>query len=121
MVPANEADPDRRAEIERGLLTATEERGGNSYREQIERQRASRPSSDGRATRTCASTARASIWGRCPSRPAGSSAASETSYPRMLEPELRRTLGIGFGGLDAPSCPASSGRPGLTGISPAQG
>ena len=96
VVQANEADPDRRAAIERALLTATDEELGSHYRERIERQHA------------CATelgwTSYADMCEHCKGIDlralAGQTAAfaydSAESYPRLLDPELRRTLGIGF-------------------------
>ena len=96
VVQANEADPGRRAEIERALLTATDELLGSHYRERIERQHA------------CATElgwpSYADMCEHCKGIDlhalAGQTAAftrdSAASYPRVLEPELRRTLGIGF-------------------------
>jgi hypothetical protein len=99
VVQANEADPGRRAEIERAVLTATEEALGSHYRERLERQHA------------CATelgwASYADMCEHCKGIDlralAGQTAAfahdSAGSYPRVLEPELRRTLGIGFGEL----------------------
>ena len=99
VVQANEADPGRRAEIERAILTATDDGLGSHYRERIEHQHA------------CATElgwpSYADMCEHCKGIDlralAGQTAAfahdSAESYPRVLEPELRRTLGIGFGEL----------------------
>jgi len=96
VVQANEADPDRRGEIERALLAATAEPLGPHYRERIERQHA------------CATelgwASYADMCGHCKGidlqalarQTAAFTQDSADSYPRILDPQLRRTLGIGF-------------------------
>jgi hypothetical protein len=113
VVQANAADPVRRAEIERALLTATDEGLGSHYRERIERQHA------------CATelgwTSYAAMCEHCKGIDlralAGQTATfahdSAGSYPRVLEPELLRTLGIGFAELRRSDLPRFFRAPGL--------
>ena len=99
VVQANEADPGRRAEIERALLTATDEGLGSHYRERIERQHACATELGWSSYAAMCEHCKGIDLGGLSEQTAAFSAASETSYPRMLEPELRRTLGIGFAEL----------------------
>jgi len=99
VVQANEADAGRRNEIEAALLTATRERLGPHHRELIERQHAC-ATELGWASYAdmCAYLKRIDLRALS-TQTAAFADASATTYPRVLEPELRRTLGIGLDDL----------------------
>jgi hypothetical protein len=93
---ANEPDAERRAEIERAVLAATREDLGAYYQELIESQHA--------CARELGWASYADMCAHCKGidlkalseQTAAFSAASAASYPQILDPELRRTLGIGL-------------------------
>jgi hypothetical protein len=96
VVQANEADAGRRGQIEEAVLSATESELGPLHRELIDRQH-ERASELGWASYAdmcsdCKGVDLAALSGQT----AAFSAASASVYPRVLEPELRRTLGIGL-------------------------
>ena len=94
VVQANEADAERRAEIEAALLAATRDPLGPHHRELIERQHAC-ATELGWASYAdmCAHLKRIDLRALS-TQTAAFADASAQSYPRVLEPELRRTLGI---------------------------
>ena len=93
---ANEPDAERRAEIERAVLAATRADLGPHYQELIESQHA--------CARELGWASYADMCAHCKGidlkalseQTAAFSAASAASYPQILDPELRRTLGIGL-------------------------
>ena len=93
---ANEPDAERRAEIERAVLAATRDDLGPHYQELIESQHA--------CARELGWASYADMCAHCKGidlkalseQTAAFSAASAASYPQILDPELRRTLGIGL-------------------------
>jgi hypothetical protein len=99
VVQANEADPGRRVEIERALLTATDERLGPHYRERIERQHACATELGWANYADMCEHCKGIDLHALAVQTAAFTRDSAASYPRLLEPELRRTLGIGFGDL----------------------
>jgi len=94
VVQANEADAARRAEIEAALLAATRDQLGPHHRELIERQHAC-ATELGWASYAdmCAYLKRIDLRALS-TQTAAFADASAPSYPQVLEPELRRTLGI---------------------------
>jgi len=93
---ANEPDAGRRAEIERAVLAATREHLGPHYRELIESQHACALELGWASyADMCAHCKRIDLWALS-EQTAAFSAASEASYPQIVDPELRRTLGIGL-------------------------
>ena len=99
VVQANAADPGRRVEIERALLAATDEQLGRLHRERIERQHACATELGWASYADMCEHCKGIDLRSLSEQTAAFSAASASSYSRMLEPELRRTLGIGFGEL----------------------
>jgi len=97
VVQASEADPGRRAEIERALLTATDERLGSHYRERIERQHACAAELGWSSYATRASTAPATC-GRGRSRPICARTCASGSGRRGSS---RARLGTSCGGCGA--------------------
>jgi len=97
MAQANEPDPGRRAEIERALLTATDEGLGSHYRERIERQHACATELGWASYADMCAHCKGIDLTALSEQTAAFARDSADSYPRVLEPELRRTLGIGFG------------------------
>jgi len=96
VVQANEADGGRRAEIEAALLTATRERLGPHHRELIERQHACATELGWPSyAEMCAHLKRIDLRALS-TQTAAFADASGPSYVELLEPELRRTLGIGL-------------------------
>jgi len=94
VVQANEADADRRAEIEAALLAATRERLGPRHRELIECQHACATDLGWASyAAMCAYLKRIDLEALSGQTAAFSRASAQT-YPRVLGPELRRTLGI---------------------------
>ena len=99
VVQANEADPGRRAEIERALLTATDKQLGSHYRERIERQHACATDLGWSSYADMCEHCKGIDLGALAGQTAAFTRDSAEWYPRLLEPELRSTLGIGFGEL----------------------
>ncbi len=99
VVQANEADASRRAAIEAALLAATRDPLGPHHRELIERQHAC-ATELGWASYAdmCAHLKRIDLRALS-TQTAAFADASAPSYPRILEPELRRTLGIDMSAL----------------------
>ena len=96
VVQANEADAGRRAEIERALLAATDEQLARYHRELIERQHACAVELGWASYVDMCEHCKGIDLRALSEQTAAFAAASASSYPRMLEPELRRTLGIGM-------------------------
>lgn len=93
---ANEADAGRRAEIERALLAATEQQLGRHHRELIERQHACAVELGWASYVDMCEHCKGIALRALSEQTAAFADASASSYPRVLEPELRRTLGIGM-------------------------
>jgi hypothetical protein len=96
---ANEADPDGRAELEQARLAATAEKLGPLYRELIEGQHARAEELGWRTYREMCEQCKALDLVALGGQTAAFSAATEESYPRMVEPALRRTIGVGLSDL----------------------
>jgi hypothetical protein len=96
---ANEPDGERRALIEASRLRLTDEELNPLYRELIERQHASaRELGYGSYAGLCAECKSVDL-ARLGTQTAAFSAATESVLGSVLDPELRRTLGIGLGEL----------------------
>jgi hypothetical protein len=93
---ANEADAGRRAEIERALLAATDEQLGRHHRELIERQHACAVELGWASYVDMCEHCKGIDLRALSEQTAAFADASASSYPRVLAPELRRTLGIGM-------------------------
>jgi hypothetical protein len=93
---ANEPDAGRRAGIERALLLATDEQLARYHRELIERQHACAVELGWASYVDMCEHCKGIDLRALSEQTAAFAAASASSYPRMLEPELRRTLGIGM-------------------------
>ncbi len=93
---ANEADAGRRAEIERALLAATDEHLGRHHRELIERQHACAVELGWASYVDMCEHCKGIDLRALSEQTAAFANASASSYPRVLEPELRRTLGVGM-------------------------
>ena len=96
MAQANEPDAERRAEIERAVLAATREHLGPHYQELIESQHACALELGWASyADMCAHCKRIDLRALS-EQTAAFSAASAASYRQIVDPELRRTLGIGL-------------------------
>jgi hypothetical protein len=93
---ANEPDAGRRAEIERALLVATDEQLGRHYRELIERQHDCAVELGWASYVEMCEHCKGIDLTALSEQTAAFAQASAPSYPRVLDPELRRTLGIGI-------------------------
>jgi hypothetical protein len=96
---ANEADAGRRAEIERAVLAATRDQLGPHYRELVECQHACATELGWASYEEMCAHCKGIDLRALAEQTAAFSAASAASYPRILDPELRRTLGIGLDAL----------------------
>lgn len=96
VVQANEADAATRAEIEHALLAAITDPLGPRYRELIERQHACAAELGWSSYADMCEECKGVDLTHLARQTADFAAATATSYPRVLEPELRRTLGIGL-------------------------
>jgi hypothetical protein len=113
VVQANEADPGRRVEIERAVLTATDEGLGSHYRERIERQHACAAELGWASYAAMCEHCKGIDLRALAGQTATFAQDSAGSYPSVLEPELRRTLGIGFAELRRADFPRFFRAPGL--------
>jgi hypothetical protein len=99
VLQANEPDAERRAEIERARLQATQAHLGPLYRELVERQHAiARELGYASYRELCAECKELDLPG-LHAQTAAFSADTDHSYAPVLEPQLQRTLGIGIGEL----------------------
>jgi hypothetical protein len=96
VLQANEPAADRRAEIEQGRLLATDEQLNPLYRELIERQHAIAQELGYASYRDLCAQCKALDLPALHAQTAAFSAHTASSYGSVLEPELRRTLGIGI-------------------------
>jgi hypothetical protein len=99
VLQANEPDAERRADIEAGLLAATEEQLGPFHRELIERQHACAIELGWNSYADMCEHCKGIDLRALSEQTAAFARDSDASYPRVLEPELRRTLGIGMSEL----------------------
>lgn len=99
VVQANEPDAGRRASIEAGLLAATEEQLGPFQRELIERQHACATALGWNSYADMCEHCKGIDLRALSEQTSAFARNSAASYPRVLEPELRRTLGIGMSEL----------------------
>jgi len=99
VIQANEPDVGRRAEIEAGLLAATEQPLGPFHRELIERQHACATELGWHSYADMCEHCKRIDLRALSEQTAAFSRDSAESYPRVLEPELRRTLGFGMSEL----------------------
>jgi hypothetical protein len=113
VVQANAADPSRRAEIERAVLTATDEGLGGHYRERIERQHACATELGWSSYAAMCEHCKGIDLRALAEQTATFAHDSAGSYPHVLEPELRRTLEIGFAELRRSDLPHFFRAPGL--------
>jgi len=91
---ANEPDAGKRAEIEAALLAATDEKLGPFHRELIERQHACATELGWNSYVDMCEHCKGIDLRALSEQTAAFARNSAASYPRVLEPELRRTLGI---------------------------
>jgi hypothetical protein len=96
---ANEADAGRRAEIEAALLAATRERLGPYHRERIERQHACAVELGWSSYADMCAHCKGIDLEALATQTAAFSTASAADYPRVLGPELQRTLGVSLSEL----------------------
>jgi hypothetical protein len=93
---ANEDHAGRRQEIEQARLALTEQRLGPYYRELIHTQHVCAVELGWRSYVEMCETCKGIDLPALARQTAAFSAATEDGYPRVLDPELRRTLGIGL-------------------------
>ncbi|HEY6398401.1 MAG TPA: hypothetical protein VIX82_13205, partial [Solirubrobacteraceae bacterium] len=99
VIQANEPDAGRRAAIEHARLRALDEHLGSLYSEQMERQhRCATELGWGNYREMCEQSKQLDLDG-LHTQTESFIGATETHYPKVLEPELRRTLGLGFAEL----------------------
>jgi hypothetical protein len=96
---ANEPDASRREAIEMARLAATEKRLNPLYRELIERQHAIAGELGYSSYREMCEVTKGLDLGGLQSQTSAFAERSEAGYPALVDPELRRTVGIGLGGL----------------------
>ncbi len=109
---ANEADPERRAAIEQARLEAIGGDLGGLYREVIERQHAGAHELGWDSYRELCADCKALELDALHAQCRDFSAASEPRYPEVIEPELRRVLGIGLAELRRSDLPRFFRAPG---------
>ncbi len=96
VIQANEPDAARRAEIEDARLTVTEARLNPLHRELIATQHAIAGELGFASYRELCAECKGFDLAALHAQTAEFSAVTESSYARVLEPELRRTLGLGL-------------------------
>jgi hypothetical protein len=117
---ANEPDQQRRREIEHARLEATTDQLQPLYGELLERQRSCARSLGWDSYRAmCAECSGVDLEGLCRETSAFS-AATERSYPEILDPELRRSLGIGVDELARGDLPRFFRAPDQDAVFPAE-
>jgi hypothetical protein len=99
VMQANEPDAGRRAEIEEARLTLTERELNPLHRESLERQHQLAQELGYPSYRDMCAALRGLDFDVLHRQTEVFSAATESSYASVVEPELWRTLGIGFDGL----------------------
>ncbi len=95
VLQANEADAARRAAVEEQLLEATEQQLNPVYRELIERQHDQARALGYASYRAMCEECKGIDLAALQRQTDGFAKATEQRYPEVLEPELRRTLGLG--------------------------
>jgi hypothetical protein len=96
VLQANEPEAERRAEIEQARLEATDQHLAPLYQELIESQHAIARELGYASYRECCAECKALDLPSLHVQTATFSAATDASYAAVLEPQLRRTLGIGM-------------------------
>jgi hypothetical protein len=96
---ANEPDADRRARIEDARVAVTEHELNPLHRESLERQHELARELGYPSYRDMCASLRGLDFDALHRQTESFAAATESSYATVLEPELRRTLGIGLDGL----------------------
>ena len=96
VVQANEPDADRRAEIEAGRLKATEEHLNPLQREALEQSHALARELGWNSYRAMCEELKGIDLAALERQTAAFAAVSEDAYAPILDPELRRTVGIGL-------------------------
>jgi hypothetical protein len=99
VVQANEPDPERRAEIEEARLEASERELGPLYVEFTELQHAAAGTLGWPCYLEMCRDCKGVDYAALARQTAAFSTATRDSYPAVLEPELRRTLGLALGEL----------------------
>jgi hypothetical protein len=117
-VQANEPDPERRALIERARLGAIGGELGHLHRELIERQHECAHKLGWASYREMCAECKELELGRLHTQCGAFSAATESRYSEVLEPELRRTLGYGLGELRRSDLSRFFRQPGADGAFP---
>lgn len=96
VVQANEADAGLRQEIEQARLALTDERLGPYYRELLDAQHSSAVELGWSSYVEMCEACKGVDLPALAEQTAAFSAASAPSYPELLDPQVRRTLGIGL-------------------------
>jgi hypothetical protein len=105
VVQANEPDAARRAAIEHARVRALDEHLGSLYREQTDRQHhCAAELGWGSYREMCEQTKLLELDG-LRAQTQSFVRATEVPYPEVLDPELRRTLGLGFSELERSDLP----------------
>jgi hypothetical protein len=99
VVQANEADAARRAAIEHARVRALDEHLGSLYREQTDRQHHCAAELGWDSYREMCEQSKLLDLDGLRTQTESFIRATESPYPKVLEPELRRTLGLGFSEL----------------------
>jgi hypothetical protein len=99
LTQANEPDADRRAQIEEARLALTEHELGPLHREVVEHQHGLAQALGYPSYRDMCEALQGLDFDALRRQTEAFAAATEASYVRIVEPELRRTLGIGFDSL----------------------
>jgi hypothetical protein len=119
VVQANEADPGRREELERARLALIDEHLNPLYAELVGRQHeTARELGYPSYARLCEGCKGLDLQALA-SETASFSARTSNAYPELLEPHLRRTLGIGLEELRRSDLPRFFRAPGLDSAFPA--
>ena len=119
MTQANEPDGDRRARIEEARLTLVEHELNPLHREALERQHALAEELGYPSYRDMCAALRGLDFDALYRQTEAFSAATESSYAAVVEPELRRTVGTGFDGLRRSDLPRFFRAPGTDASFPA--
>ena len=117
---ANEPDADRRAGIEQARLELTERNLNPLYREVLERQHERAGELGYASYRGMCAAISGTDFEALHRQTKAFAAATEASYGATLEPELRRTLGIGLDGLRRSDLPRFFRAPGTDASFPAE-
>ena len=120
VIQANEPDAERRARIEEARLALTESELNPLHRESLERQHALAEELGYPSYRDMCAALRGLDFDALYRQTEAFSAATESSYAPVVEPELRRTLGIAFDGLRRSDLPRFFRAPGTDASFPAE-